>query len=133
MGDCSVTLAGELLRGGERRPRYATLPCVPSHRSLRRWAPPPRLLLVVYHPRNRYLLHLSAERRDLAAWVTATTPAVGAFRNIAVVGVPTAGTPVGSSGLAGTLHAAAVLLHLHPDWDWFITLNAADYPVVTQD
>ncbi|KAF2929201.1 hypothetical protein DAI22_05g039300 [Oryza sativa Japonica Group] len=97
-----------------------------------------RLLLAVYHPRNRYVLHLSAdasdsERRDLAAWVAAATPAVGAFRNVAVVGAPTAGTPVGSSGLAGTLRAAAVLLRLHPDWDWFITLNAADYPVVTQD
>uniref|UniRef100_I1PSJ1 BGGP Beta-1-3-galactosyl-O-glycosyl-glycoprotein n=1 Tax=Oryza glaberrima TaxID=4538 RepID=I1PSJ1_ORYGL len=97
-----------------------------------------RLLLAVYHPRNRYVLHLSAdasdsERRDLAAWVAAATPAVGAFRNVAVVGAPTAGTPVGSSSLAGTLRAAAVLLRLHPDWDWFITLNAADYPVVTQD
>lgn len=97
-----------------------------------------RLLLAVYHPRNRYVLHLSAdasdsERRDLAAWVAAATPAVGAFRNVAVVGAPTAGTPVGSSGLAGTLRAASVLLRLHPDWDWFITLNAADYPVVTQD
>uniref|UniRef100_A0A0D9WCX8 Uncharacterized protein n=1 Tax=Leersia perrieri TaxID=77586 RepID=A0A0D9WCX8_9ORYZ len=96
------------------------------------------LLLAVYHPRNRYVLHLSAdasdaERRDLAARVSTATPAIGAFRNVAVVGVPTAGTPVGSSGLAGTLRAAAVLLRLHSDWDWFITLNAADYPVVTQD
>ncbi|KAF0907384.1 hypothetical protein E2562_015876 [Oryza meyeriana var. granulata] len=54
------------------RPRCAALPRVPSHRSPRRWAPPPRLLLAVYHPRNRYVLHLSAdasdaERRDLAA------------------------------------------------------------------
>jgi len=40
---------------------------------------------------------------------------------------------VGSSGLAGTLRAAAVLLRLHADWDWFLTLNAADYPLVTQD
>uniref|UniRef100_A0A0D3G3C7 Uncharacterized protein n=1 Tax=Oryza barthii TaxID=65489 RepID=A0A0D3G3C7_9ORYZ len=33
----------------------------------------------------------------------------------------------------GNPNRAAVLLRLHPDWDWFITLNAADYPVVTQD
>ncbi|KAF0894966.1 hypothetical protein E2562_004956 [Oryza meyeriana var. granulata] len=120
------------------RPRCTALPRLPSHRSPRRWAPPPRLLLAVYHPRNRYVLHLSAdasnaERRDLATWVAAATPAVGAFRNVAVVGAPTAGTPIGSSGLTGTLRAAAVLLRLHPDWDWFITLNAADYPVITQD
>ncbi|CAL4910297.1 unnamed protein product [Urochloa decumbens] len=97
-----------------------------------------RLLLAVYHPRNRYVLHLSAdasddERRSLAAGVVAVAPAAGAFENVAVVGDPTAGTPVGSSGLAGTLRAAAVLLRLHPDWDWFLTLNAADYPLVTQD
>ncbi|KAG2624686.1 beta-glucuronosyltransferase GlcAT14A-like [Panicum virgatum] len=97
-----------------------------------------RLLLAVYHPRNRYVLHLSAdapddERQSLAAGVVAAAPAVGAFENVAVVGNPTAGTPVGSSGLAGTLRAAAVLLRLHPDWDWFLTLNAADYPLVTQD
>ncbi|KAF0917736.1 hypothetical protein E2562_021234 [Oryza meyeriana var. granulata] len=86
--------------------------------SLRRCAPPPRLLLAVYHPRNRYVLHLSAdasdaERRDLAAWVTAATPVVGAFQNVAVVGAPTAGTPIGSSSLVGTLRAAAVLLRLY--------------------
>jgi hypothetical protein len=97
-----------------------------------------RLLLAVYHPRNRYVLHLSAdasddERQSLAAGVVAAAPAVGAFGNVAVVGSPTAGTPVGASGLAGTLRAAAVLLRLHPDWDWFLTLNAADYPLVTQD
>ncbi|KAL5202263.1 hypothetical protein ABZP36_013215 [Zizania latifolia] len=97
-----------------------------------------RLLLAVYHPRNSYVLHLSAdasddERRDLAAGVAAATPAISAFRNVAVVAAPTAGTPVGSSGLAGTLRAAAVLLRLHPDWDWFLTVSAADYPVVTQD
>lgn len=97
-----------------------------------------RLLLAVYHPRNRYVLHLSAdapddERRSLAAGVVAAAPAVGAFENVAVVGKPTAGTPVGSSGLAGTLRAAAVLLRLHADWDWFLTVNAADYPLVTQD
>jgi hypothetical protein len=97
-----------------------------------------RLLLAVYHPRNRYVLHLSAdasddERRSLASRVAAAAPAVGAFGNVAVVGTPTAGTPVGASGLAGTLRAAALLLRLHPDWDWFLTLNAADYPLVTQD
>ncbi|KAL6840942.1 hypothetical protein ACP4OV_029202 [Aristida adscensionis] len=97
-----------------------------------------RLLLAAYHPRNRYVLHLSAdapdaERLALANGVASAVPAVGAFGNVAIVGKPTAGTPVGASGLAGTLRAAAVLLRLHRDWDWFVTLNAADYPLVTQD
>nr|CAD1842690.1 unnamed protein product [Ananas comosus var. bracteatus] len=46
---------------------------------------------------------------------------------------PAAGTHMGSSGLAATLRAAAVLLRLDPGWDWFVTLSAADYPLVTQD
>eukprot|EP00262_Sarcandra_glabra_P001013 TRINITY_DN11037_c0_g3_i1.p1 TRINITY_DN11037_c0_g3~~TRINITY_DN11037_c0_g3_i1.p1 ORF type:complete len:299 (+),score=37.26 TRINITY_DN11037_c0_g3_i1:67-897(+) len=40
---------------------------------------------------------------------------------------------MGSSTLAATLHAAAVLLKVDGGWDWFITLNALDYPLVTQD
>ncbi|KAF0891831.1 hypothetical protein E2562_011010 [Oryza meyeriana var. granulata] len=55
----------------------------------------------------------AGKRRDLAAWVTAATPAVGAFRNVTVVGAPTAGTPIGSSDHASTLRAAAVLLCLY--------------------
>lgn len=97
-----------------------------------------RLLLAVYHPRNRYLLHLSAdapasERAELAAAVARAAPAVRAFGNVDVVGRPTAGTPMGSSGLAATLRAAAAMLRLDAEWDWFVTLNAADYPLLTQD
>ncbi|RWW76039.1 hypothetical protein BHE74_00015894 [Ensete ventricosum] len=97
-----------------------------------------RLLLAVYHPRNRYLLHLSAdasesERADLAARVWFTIPAVRAFGNVDVVGKASAMTPMGSSGLAATLHAASTLLRLDDGWDWFVTLSAEDYPLVTQD
>jgi hypothetical protein len=97
-----------------------------------------RLLLAVYHPRNRYLLHLSAdapesERNKLAYAVARAGPAVCSFGNVDVVGRPTAGTPMGSSGLAATLRAAAALLRLDSEWDWFITLSAADYPLLTQD
>ncbi|CAO2185408.1 unnamed protein product [Urochloa humidicola] len=97
-----------------------------------------RLLLAVYHPRNRYLLHLSAdapasERAELAAAVARAAPAVRAFGNVDVVGRPAAGTPMGSSGLAATLRAAAAMLRLDAEWDWFVTLNAADYPLLTQD
>ncbi|OEL19431.1 hypothetical protein BAE44_0019548 [Dichanthelium oligosanthes] len=97
-----------------------------------------RLLLAVYHPRNRYLLHLSAdapgsERAELAAAVARAAPAVRAFGNVDVVGRPAAGTPMGSSGLATTLRAAAAMLRLDAEWDWFVTLHAADYPLLTQD
>ncbi|KAL5231744.1 hypothetical protein ABZP36_030520 [Zizania latifolia] len=80
-----------------------------------------RLLLAVYHPRNQYALHLSAdasdnERQDLAADVAAAAPAISAFRNVAVVGTPTAGTPVGSSAFAGhyvlTFSHVADLIHV---------------------
>ncbi|KAL6007431.1 hypothetical protein ACLOJK_032928 [Asimina triloba] len=96
-----------------------------------------RLLLAVYHPRNRYLLHLATEASDkertqLAAAVQAV-PAVRAFGNVDVIGKPDAMTYMGSSTLAAAAHAAAVLLKLDSEWDWFITLSAADYPLVTQD
>lgn len=42
-------------------------------------------------------------------------------------------TYMGSSGLAATLHAASVLLRMEGGWDWFVTLSAADYPLLTQD
>ncbi|WOL03831.1 beta-glucuronosyltransferase GlcAT14A-like [Canna indica] len=97
-----------------------------------------RLLLAVYHPRNRYLLHLSAdtpdsERVDLVARVWVSIPAIRAFENVDVVGKASAMTPMGSSGLAATLQAASVLLRLDNGWDWFVTLSAADYPLITQD
>uniref|UniRef100_A0A1D1XSS2 Xylosyltransferase 1 n=1 Tax=Anthurium amnicola TaxID=1678845 RepID=A0A1D1XSS2_9ARAE len=97
-----------------------------------------RLLLAVYHPRNWYLLHLSAdapesERAELAAAARVAVTAARVFGNIDVLGKPNAATYMGSSVLAGTLHAASVLLRLDGSWDWFVTLSATDYPLVTQD
>ncbi|KAM0983477.1 hypothetical protein ACFX13_011190 [Malus domestica] len=96
-----------------------------------------RLLLAVYHPRNRYLLHLSAdesedERRRLAAAINAV-PAIQAFGNVDVVGKPDRITYMGSSNIATTLHAAAIFLKVDSGWDWFVTLSAMDYPLITQD
>eukprot|EP00268_Persea_americana_P035154 TRINITY_DN34726_c0_g1_i1.p1 TRINITY_DN34726_c0_g1~~TRINITY_DN34726_c0_g1_i1.p1 ORF type:complete len:405 (-),score=55.92 TRINITY_DN34726_c0_g1_i1:852-2066(-) len=96
-----------------------------------------RLLLAVYHPRNRYLLHLGTEasdreREELAVAVRAV-PAVEAFGNVDVVGKPDALTYMGSSTLAAMLHAAAAMLRLDGGWDWFVTLSAMDYPLLTQD
>ncbi|PKU86139.1 beta-glucuronosyltransferase GlcAT14A-like [Dendrobium catenatum] len=97
-----------------------------------------RLLLAVYHPRNRYLLHLShdapeSERAALASATKLAVPAIRAFGNVDVVGKAGAMTYMGPSGLAATLNAAAVLLRLDKGWDWFVTLTAEDYPLVTQD
>jgi protein xylosyltransferase len=97
-----------------------------------------RLLRAVYHPRNRYLLHLDAgaaaeERRALAEAVRAEEPAWREFRNVDVVGDAYAVDRTGSSALAAVLHGAAVLLRRGPHWDWLVTLSAEDYPLVTQD
>lgn len=96
-----------------------------------------RLLLAVYHPRNCYLLHLGSdasndERQKLEMAIQAV-PAVRAFGNVDVVGKPDPVTYMGSSNLAATLRAAAILLRIDSGWDWFITLSAMDYPLLTQD
>lgn len=96
-----------------------------------------RLLLAVYHPRNRYLLHLSLEaskgdREWLAASVM-SVPAIRAFENVDIIGKPIWSTHMGSTTIAAVLRAAAILLKLDSGWDWFITLSAADYPLLTQD
>lgn len=96
-----------------------------------------RLLKAVYHPRNQYLLQLDAgssryERRQLALSVQ-SVKVFRAFQNVNVVGRSYAFNPIGSSALAATLHAAALLLKINTDWDWFITLSASDYPLLTQD
>ncbi|KAL7110684.1 hypothetical protein ACP275_05G040700 [Erythranthe tilingii] len=96
-----------------------------------------RLLLAVYHPRNRYLLHITAEGSDeerlrLGALVK-SMPAVRAFGNVDVIGKPDPNTYMGSTNIAAILRAAAVLLKVDGGWDWFITLSALDYPLITQD
>ncbi|KAI9170003.1 hypothetical protein LWI28_020953 [Acer negundo] len=96
-----------------------------------------RLLLAVYHPRNRYLLHLGAEaseeeRLRLAAAIR-SVPAIRTFENVDVVGKPDRVTYMGSSNLAAVLRAVAILLKVDREWNWFIALSAVDYPLVTQD
>lgn len=96
-----------------------------------------RLLLAVYHPRNRYLLHLgmdarNEERQGLADAVS-SVPAIRAFGNVDVVGKADWITYLGSSNVAITLRAAAIMLKLDSGWNWFITLSARDYPLITQD
>ncbi|KAL6894458.1 hypothetical protein ACP4OV_008556 [Aristida adscensionis] len=101
-----------------------------------------RCLLALYHPRNRYILHLDAQapdsdRAELAAFVAAH-PVLAAARNVRVVEKANLVTYRGPTMVTTTLHAAAAFLWgdgrgRGADWDWFINLSASDYPLVTQD
>lgn len=93
--------------------------------------------MATYHPRNQYLLHLDlsapqTERDDLALAVQ-SIPIFKAAQNVNVVGKADFAYPKGSSAISFTLRGASILLRLSPNWDWFVSLNAADYPLVTQD
>ncbi|KAF8766180.1 hypothetical protein HU200_007683 [Digitaria exilis] len=96
-----------------------------------------RLLKAVYHPRNRYLLHLDAgagayERARLANYVR-SEQAFLEYGNVHVVGKGDALDGRGPSAVAAVLRGAAILLRIGADWDWLVTMGAADYPLVTQD
>ncbi|CAB4302546.1 unnamed protein product [Prunus armeniaca] len=72
-----------------------------------------RLLKAIYHPRNQYLLQLDAgssdyDRGQLALYVQ-SEKVFQAFGNVNVVGKSYALNQMGSSALAATLHAAALL------------------------
>lgn len=96
-----------------------------------------RLVLALYHPRNHYLLHLGSDASDnertLLASAIRSVPAIRAFGNVDVLGKPDRLSYMGSTNIATTLHAAAILLRLSSGWNWFITLSASDYPLLTQD
>ncbi|PUZ37528.1 hypothetical protein GQ55_9G126900 [Panicum hallii var. hallii] len=101
-----------------------------------------RCLLALYHPRNRYILHLDAEAPDadragLAA-IVAAHPVLSAAGNVRVIEKANLVTYRGPTMVTTTLHAAAAFLWGEgrgrgADWDWFINLSASDYPLVTQD
>ncbi|KAL8120761.1 beta-glucuronosyltransferase GlcAT14A-like [Apium graveolens] len=96
-----------------------------------------RLLLAVYHPRNRYLLHLGTESSDFErrrlGFLVRSVSVMRAFGNVDVVGKPDAMTYMGSSNIAAVLRGASVLLKVDSGWSWFVYLTAADYPLLTQD
>jgi hypothetical protein len=96
-----------------------------------------RLLRAAYHPRNRYLLHLDAgagdDEREALADAVRRDPVWREFRNVDVLGGGYAVDRAGPSALAAALHGAAVLLKVGAHWDWFVTLSAEDYPLLTQD
>ncbi|KAL5554438.1 hypothetical protein UlMin_041839 [Ulmus minor] len=95
-----------------------------------------RLLKAIYHPRNLYLLQLGGaseyEIGELAVLIESER-IFRAFENVNVVGKSYAVDEMGSSALAATLHAAALLLKISEHWDWFIPLSSSDYPLINQD
>lgn len=96
-----------------------------------------RLLSATYHPLNHYLLHLDpsaphSDRENLAL-VVQSNPIFKAAQNVHVMGKPDFAYAKGSSPVSFTLHAASILIRLSLNWDWFVSLSADSYPLVTQD
>ncbi|KAF8402838.1 hypothetical protein HHK36_010929 [Tetracentron sinense] len=96
-----------------------------------------RLLHAVYHPRNQYLLHLDRaasqqQREDLCVSILSVETFTAA-ENVNVVGKADSVNYGGSTPLASVLHGAAIMLRYSKDWDWFVNLEAPDYPLITQD
>nr|XP_043607282.1 beta-glucuronosyltransferase GlcAT14B [Erigeron canadensis] len=96
-----------------------------------------RVLLSIYHPNNRYIVHLDADsspddRLHLFNFIQ-THPLFSKFGNVKMISKANLVTYRGPTMVANTLHAAAVLLRDGVHWDWFINLSASDYPLVTQD
>ncbi|XVF09442.1 hypothetical protein REPUB_Repub07fG0092900 [Reevesia pubescens] len=96
-----------------------------------------RLLFASYHPRNHYLLHLDLSapqtERDRLAITVQSVSIFKAAQNVDIIGKADYSYPRGSSTISSTLHGASILLRLASNWDWFISINAGDYPLVTQD
>ncbi|TMW96686.1 hypothetical protein EJD97_006987 [Solanum chilense] len=96
-----------------------------------------RLLQAVYHPRNYYLLHLdqfaSPKQRLQLALKVGSVDVFVAAENVNVIEKADAVNEEGSSALGLVLHGAAVLLKWKMDWDWFVNLDASDYPLIPQD
>ncbi|CAA7394862.1 unnamed protein product [Spirodela intermedia] len=95
-----------------------------------------RMLGALYHPGNHYLLHLDseaseAEHAELVTFVS-VHPVFREVGNIWIVQKSNLVTYRGPTMLANTLHAMAMLLKAC-EWEWFVNLSAADYPLITQD
>ena len=56
-----------------------------------------------------------------------------AAKNFNVIGMADFSDPNGYSLISATIHGASMLLRLSENWDWFINLDAHDYPLVTQN
>lgn len=118
---------------GPKIPRFAYLVSGSKGDLEKLW----RTLQALYHPRNRYVLHLdleapTEERLELASRVE-KDPMFSKVGNVYMSTKANMVTYRGPTMVANTLHACAILLKNSKDWDWFINLSASDYPLVTQD
>ncbi|KAL8171889.1 hypothetical protein V2J09_023693 [Rumex salicifolius] len=96
-----------------------------------------RTLHSLYHPRNKYVVHLDLEspleeRLELASRVE-KDPMFANVGNVYMITKANMVTYRGPTMVSNTLHACAILLKQSEEWDWFINLSASDYPLVTQD
>ncbi|WJX65553.1 Beta-glucuronosyltransferase GlcAT14B [Trifolium repens] len=96
-----------------------------------------RVLLAMYHPHNRYVVHLDLEsspeeRLDLFEFVK-NHELFKRFENVKMITKANLVTYRGPTMVTNFLHGAAILLKEYGDWDWFINLSSSDYPLVTQD
>lgn len=90
----------------------------------------PRLLVVMWHPGNVYVLHLDTKIPE--AKVESVTSAIRAnpkFTNVHFLPQEPI-TYKGVSMLLNTLSAMEYLLKEHPHWDYFVNLSGSDYPLV---
>lgn len=80
-------------------------------------------------------LDLGAEEsdREEMARVVMGVRIFKAAQNVDVVGKAGFCYEDGASKVSCVLHGASVLLRLSGDWDWFVNLSPAHYPLVTQD
>ncbi|KAL0741843.1 hypothetical protein Bca4012_083356 [Brassica carinata] len=96
-----------------------------------------RTLLALYHPSNRYVVHLDRasseeEREDLHGYIR-NSSLFRRFGNVHMIEKANLVTYRGPTMVANTLHAAAILLREGAEWDWFINLSSSDYPLMSQD
>lgn len=96
-----------------------------------------RTLKALYHPLNKYVVHLDLEapaneRMELINYVKNEELFVK-VGNVRMIRRSNLVTYRGPTMVCNTLHAAAILLKQGGDWDWFINLSASDYPLLTQD
>ncbi|CAI5525479.1 unnamed protein product [Closterium sp. Naga37s-1] len=95
-----------------------------------------RLLLAIYHPLNHYAARVDIDDpEETLALKTkiAAHPALSRRANIVVIPDPEVVTYQGSTLLSATLRLAHVHIASGVQWDWFINLSAADYPLMSQD
>lgn len=90
----------------------------------------PRLLLVMWHPRNVYVIHFDAkiDQNHTQSFRQAVS-AVPRFNNVYFLPAEPI-TYKGVSMLLNTLAAIEFLLDVSHHWDYFINLSGSDYPLV---